>query len=74
MPLAFFGYSMGALISFELARRLRKQYGLSPVHLFVSSYRAPQIPQGDPSIHQLPEAEFVKEVRCRYNGILEVVL
>lgn len=27
-PFAFFGHSMGAVVSFELARLLRKQYGL----------------------------------------------
>ena len=65
---------MGALIGFERARQLRKHYGLSPVHLFVSSYRAPQIPQPDPRTHQLPEAEFVEEVRHRYDGRPDAVL
>lgn len=42
-PFAFFGYSMGALIGFELARELRRQNKSSPVHLFVAAYRAPQL-------------------------------
>lgn len=74
MPFSFFGHSVGALISFELARQLRKRDGLSPAHLFVSAFRAPQIPRRDPPIHQLPDAEFVKEVRRRYDGIPGVVL
>jgi medium-chain acyl-[acyl-carrier-protein] hydrolase len=61
-PFAFFGHSMGALVSFELARLLRKQYGLLPVHLFVSGRRAPQIPDLDPPIHTLPEPAFVEEL------------
>ncbi|MEN9565690.1 MAG: hypothetical protein RLZZ69_886, partial [Cyanobacteriota bacterium] len=42
-PFAFFGHSMGGLICFELARLLRKKYGLNPLHLFVSAHRAPQL-------------------------------
>src|SRR5688572_27601574 len=33
-PFAFFGHSMGALVSFELARQLRRQHNLKPVHLY----------------------------------------
>lgn len=40
-PFALFGHSMGALISFELARHARQQFGLSPVHLFSSGLWAP---------------------------------
>ena len=72
-PFAFFGHSMGGLVSFELARLLRKNYGISPVHLFVSGYRAPQVPDPDPPIHALPEPEFLEELR-RLNGTPEVVL
>lgn len=73
MPFAFFGHSMGALIGFELARQLRRQYSLGPVHLFVSGRRAPQIPDRSPPIHQLPESALVEELR-RLNGTPESVL
>ncbi|HEY9797280.1 MAG TPA: thioesterase II family protein [Leptolyngbyaceae cyanobacterium] len=72
-PFAFFGHSMGGLVSFELARLLRKKYGLNPAHLFVSGYRAPQVPDPDPPIHALPEPEFLEELR-RLNGTPEAVL
>jgi medium-chain acyl-[acyl-carrier-protein] hydrolase len=36
-PFAFFGHSLGALVSFELARRVRNRYGVHPVRLFVSA-------------------------------------
>jgi medium-chain acyl-[acyl-carrier-protein] hydrolase len=62
VPFAFFGHSMGALISFELARCLRDQGGEGPMHLFVSGCRAPQLPDPDPPIHELPEDEFVAEL------------
>jgi medium-chain acyl-[acyl-carrier-protein] hydrolase len=72
-PFAFFGHSMGALISFELTRYLRRQYDLSPIYLFVSGHPAPQLPPSIPSLHQLPASEFVAELR-RFRGAPEAVL
>jgi medium-chain acyl-[acyl-carrier-protein] hydrolase len=66
-PFAFFGHSLGALVSFELARQIRRQYGVHPVRLFVSAGRAPQIPHRVPPIHTLPDKEFLVELR-RLNG------
>ncbi len=66
-PFAFFGHSLGALVSFELVRRIRRQYGVHPVHLFVSAGRAPQIPHRGRPIHTLPDREFLMELR-RLNG------
>jgi medium-chain acyl-[acyl-carrier-protein] hydrolase len=66
-PFAFFGHSLGALVSFEVARELRRQYGVHPVRLFVSSGHAPQIPRRGLPIHTLPEREFLEELR-RLNG------
>lgn len=73
IPFAFFGHSMGALISFELARQLRAQQEPGPVHLFISGRRAPQIRDRNPLIHTLPEPEFLEELR-RLNGTPKVVL
>ncbi|MFQ5794196.1 MAG: thioesterase II family protein [Candidatus Bipolaricaulia bacterium] len=73
IPFAFFGHSMGALISFELARQLRRRNDLSPVHLFVSGHHAPQIPNPNSPIHRLPESTFVKALR-RLDGTPESVL
>lgn len=66
-PFAFFGHSMGALIAFELTRLLRREYGLIPVHLFVSGRDAPQIkafhqPESVPT-YALPEHEFLEKLR-----------
>ena len=72
-PFAFFGHSLGALVSFELARQLRRQSGVQPVHMFVSADCAPQIPQRNSPIHALPEEEFLVELR-RLNGIPGKVL
>ncbi|MGB3534595.1 MAG: thioesterase II family protein [Microcoleaceae cyanobacterium] len=72
-PFAFFGHSMGGLVSFELARQLRQEYHLSPRCLFVSGCRAPQFPNPHPPIHQLSDAEFIEELR-RFNGTPEAIL
>jgi medium-chain acyl-[acyl-carrier-protein] hydrolase len=64
---------MGALISFELARQLRRQKAPEPSYLFVSAQEAPQLPALSPSLHQLPEADFVEQLR-RINGTPEAIL
>jgi medium-chain acyl-[acyl-carrier-protein] hydrolase len=66
-PFAFFGHSLGSLVGFELARRLRSHHQKRPVRLFVSAAPAPQIPHRDRSISKLPEKEFLSELR-RLNG------
>lgn len=71
-PFTFFGHSMGAMISFELARRLRDQGRPQPTHLFVSGRPAPQLPNHDIS-HNLPEAELRREL-LRLNGTPREVL
>jgi medium-chain acyl-[acyl-carrier-protein] hydrolase len=74
MPYAFFGHSMGSLICFELARRLRQmEYRDMPVYLFVSGHSAPQIPDPGPPTYHLPESEFIEELR-RLKGTSEDLL
>jgi medium-chain acyl-[acyl-carrier-protein] hydrolase len=62
-PFAFFGHSMGGLISFELARELRRRDMPGPVHLFVSGRRAPQIPNLDAPTFDLPDEGFCAALR-----------
>ena len=73
MPFAFFGHSMGALISFELARQLRRQGEVSPMHLLVSSRRAPQIYNPASFTHGVPESVFLEHL-YRLKGTSDVVL
>ncbi len=72
-PFAFFGHSMGALLSFELARFLRRRVGRQPALMVVSGHEAPQIPHHEDPIHDLPEEEFVARLRG-FNGTQEEVL
>jgi medium-chain acyl-[acyl-carrier-protein] hydrolase len=74
IPFALFGHSMGALLAFEFARRLRRAGGLPPVWLFVSGHRAPQLPRPHPPLAHLPDADFIAEVRQRYDGVPDEVL
>ncbi len=73
IPFAFFGHSLGALVSFELARQLRKQGCLGPQLLLVSSHRAPHIPDRDSHIYALPDSAFIEQLR-RFNGTPESAL
>ncbi len=73
-PYAFFGHSMGALISFELTRALRKTGSTAgPMRLCVSGHRAPQLPDTLPPVHNLPEHRFIEELQ-RLKGTPEEVL
>lgn len=70
LPFALFGHSMGAVVSYELARRL----DVEPHRLFVSARRAPHLPERMPAIAHLPGPEFVAAVQHRYAGIPQAVL
>jgi len=60
-PFVLFGHSMGALIAYELAHRLR-EYDLCPLHLIVSAYRSPERPRRR-VLHLLPDDEFMEALR-----------
>jgi medium-chain acyl-[acyl-carrier-protein] hydrolase len=73
-PFSFFGHSMGAVVSFEAARQLRRRYSRLPVHLFVSGHLPPQRPAPRPFLHLLPETEFLAATQERYGNLPSVVL
>lgn len=73
-PYAFFGHSMGGLVSFELARTLRRAgHQYPPVRLCISGSQAPQLLDPDPPRYHLSDADFLEEVR-RLQGTPEAVL
>jgi medium-chain acyl-[acyl-carrier-protein] hydrolase len=67
VPVAFFGHCMGALIGFELARRLRDE-GCEPIHLVVSALPGPSLLGETRPLYDLPEADFVSSLTA-LNGI-----
>jgi medium-chain acyl-[acyl-carrier-protein] hydrolase len=72
-PFVFFGHSMGAILSFEVARRLRRERGVEPLQMFVSGRPAPQVARREPVTYDLPEPEFVEEL-LKLNGTPREVL
>ncbi|XP_071958160.1 S-acyl fatty acid synthase thioesterase, medium chain-like [Antedon mediterranea] len=74
-PFAFFGHSMGSVLSFEVALYLKKYYGLEPVHLFVSGFTSPQSAGQRIATDwiNMPEDEFLENIK-RIGGTPQEVL
>ncbi|MGV2826967.1 beta-ketoacyl synthase N-terminal-like domain-containing protein [Myxosarcina sp. GI1(2024)] len=73
IPFALFGHSLGALLSFELIRELRRQNCPLPTQFFVSGSKAPQLPDLNPPIHHLSDPQFIQEIE-HFQGIPDKVL
>lgn len=72
-PFAFFGHSMGALVSFELAHAVRARYQVEPTTLYLAAQPAPHLPKKQAPLHQLSDAELRTELR-RIGGTPQEVL
>ncbi|MGZ4853648.1 MAG: thioesterase II family protein [Candidatus Angelobacter sp.] len=62
IPYVFFGYSMGALIAFELARALRRKSLPGPSQLFLAARRSPRMADRS-STTALTDREFIEELK-----------
>ncbi|MFI5980634.1 thioesterase II family protein [Streptomyces sp. NPDC051555] len=60
-PLALFGHSMGALVAYEVARRL-EQEGIKPVALFASGRGAPSLSR-DEGVHLRDDEGLLDKMR-----------
>jgi medium-chain acyl-[acyl-carrier-protein] hydrolase len=58
-PFVFFGHSLGAILSFEVARRLRRGWRIQPTCLFTSGRRAPHIPDLTPPSYCKNDEDFL---------------
>ncbi|WP_051359385.1 thioesterase II family protein [Paucisalibacillus globulus] len=61
-PFVFFGHSMGTLICFEVARKLRAMNRREASILFISSGKAPQISPRR-ILHDLPKDDFLRKIK-----------
>jgi surfactin synthase thioesterase subunit len=73
-PYILYGYSLGAIIAFELARQLRRQKVDPPVSLYALARPAPHLPQTKHPLHHFPDDIFVTELTRRYNGMSPLIL
>lgn len=68
VPVALLGHSMGAMVSWESARTLAAAGDPLPIHLFVSSHRAPVLPRSEGGEFALDDRALVEVVEQRYGG------
>ncbi len=63
-PFGFFGHSMGGIIAFELAHKLRKMNLKQPNVIFFSGRGAPHVPKSDDKeiYHKLPDDKFREKI------------
>jgi surfactin synthase thioesterase subunit len=71
LPLTIFGHSMGAILGFEVTRRLEAD-GYGPVRLFASGRRAPSCVR-DENVYLRDDAGILSEMR-ELNGTASVLL
>lgn len=72
-PFAFFGHSLGALVAFEVTRKLRRSSAAQPLSLFLSAHRAPHLPLSRRLFHNLPDDELISVMR-EMNGTPDALL
>ena len=62
-PYAIFGHSMGCILGYEVAYKLRENSLPAPKHLFFSGRGAPDFPiHNDDIYHHLPDDEFKEKI------------
>jgi medium-chain acyl-[acyl-carrier-protein] hydrolase len=72
-PYMMFGHSLGATISFELLRLLRKKQQRSATAFFPAGRHAPHMPDSDPPTAHLSDVMFISELK-RLNGTPQEIL
>lgn len=75
IPYAFFGHSMGAIISYEVICQMKRQGLRQPLIFFPAGRQAPRFPKTEYSFHHLPDDQFCDELlRRHYSDELSEIL
>ena len=72
-PVLFFGYSMGAALSYALTTKLQQAGARLPGALFVAACRAPQLLAQNTSVGHLNDKDFTDVIR-RFGGMPDTIL
>jgi surfactin synthase thioesterase subunit len=72
-PFWLFGHSLGAIVAYELARAMRDRGLPQPAQLFVSGAPAPSRVTRVDDLHALSDADFIRVMAERYEGIPDEV-
>jgi len=72
-PLAIFGHSMGAVVGFEVARRLQSAANMAPIALFASACRPPRVLATGRRRYDLPDDAFIEELRTLNGTPVEIL-
>lgn len=65
-PVALFGHSMGSMLAYDVARKLKQRHGWEPALLFASGRQPPHVRCGG-DFHRRPDEDFIAEIK-RLNG------
>jgi medium-chain acyl-[acyl-carrier-protein] hydrolase len=58
-PFAFFGHSLGGILSYEMTHALRKNNMPVPRHIFISSMTAPGVVRLEPQLENISDSDLV---------------
>ena len=72
-PFAFFGHSMGAIVSHEVARRLAETEAKQPQHLYLSARAAPQLQERSEPLRFLGNEELMDRLHQTYGAVPEAI-
>jgi medium-chain acyl-[acyl-carrier-protein] hydrolase len=62
-PYIFYGHSLGSRVAFELMNQLKKHQLSLPIHFIASGSKGPHLLPIKKAIYQLPENEFIEELK-----------